>query len=496
MLDCQLFGLNAGGHHFTNLALHTIAILLLFAVMRQMTGALWRSAFVAAIFAIHPLHVESVAWVAERKDVLSGVFFMLTLGAYVRYVRQPSAGRYLAVMVMSCLGLMSKPMLVTLPFILLLIDYWPLNRIVDLRTLWRLVIEKIPLLISAVAFGLVTLLVQRNILSGTDKLPGIARINNALVACVVYIKQMFWPVGLVPFYPHPGTRLPPVQVVVATTLLLAILAVVLITRRKRPYLIVGWLWYLIMLLPVIGFIQVSMQGRADRYTYLPQIGLYISITWLVADLVASLRYHRQILGACATVVIGLLMVSAHTQASRWRNGESLWRYAVSVDPNNGFAQFSLGDFFLMHDDVTHAAPELQRAVELWPRFSPAHFELASALSQKGDFDAAIVEAEVVLKIQPDYPEAETFLANTLLQNGRADEAIAHYRNVLRLYPGNSAAHFNLAVGLHRQGRLSEAITHYKEVLAMQPDYPDLRPDLANALLQNGQLEEARVYMPR
>ncbi len=287
MLDCQLWGVRAGGHHFTNVVFHTIAVVLLFLVLKQMTGAtIWQSAFVAALFAIHPLRVESVAWISERKDVLSGVFFMLTLGAYARYARYPSFGRYLTVSILFALGLMSKSMLVTVPFVLLLLDYWPLNRFTK-RSSRQLILEKVPLLALSAAAGVATLLVQRSSLAVVERLPVVSRIGNGLVSCVIYVKQMIWPVGLAVFYPHPGDQLPVWEIGLAIALLAMVSAGAVALRRKSPYLITGWFWYLVMLLPVIGLIQVGSQGHADRYTYLPQIGLYVLLAWGTTDALAS-----------------------------------------------------------------------------------------------------------------------------------------------------------------------------------------------------------------
>ena len=278
MLDCQLSGLKAGWHHLTNVLLHGLAAVLLFLALRCMTSTLWRSAFVAAVFAVHPLHVESVAWIAERKDVLSAVFFMLTLLAYFHYTRAPSTGRYLAVAAVVALGLMSKPMLVTLPFVLLLLDYWPLRRIDDprqgtARQVVHLAIEKIPLIALSAVSSVVTFLAQRGAIGWTEQLAISARINNAIVSYVIYIRQMFWPTNLAVFYPHPEHRLPIWEIGVALTILVAITVAAFFLRRKAPYLVTGWLWYLGMLVPVIGLVQVGWQGHADRYTYLPQIGL-------------------------------------------------------------------------------------------------------------------------------------------------------------------------------------------------------------------------------
>jgi hypothetical protein len=336
MLDCQLYGLKAGWHHFTNVLLHTIAVILLFIALHQMTGAFWRSGFVAALFAIHPLRVESVAWIAERKDVLSGLFFMLTLLAYVYYVRLPQVRRYLIVVFVFACGLMSKPMLVTLPFVLLLLDSWPLERIKG--HVWNRVLEKVPLIALSAVSSIATFLAQKGAVGWTEELPILERINNAVVSYVLYIWQMLWPVNLAVFYPHPENRLRLWEVIASLRLLICVTAIAITLRKRRPYLITGWLWYLGMLVPVIGLVQVGWQGRADRYTYLPQIGLYIAVTWSVADLTALWRHQRTILSAAALLTILVLSWCAWGQTWYWRDSETLFKHALAVT-NRGAADF-------------------------------------------------------------------------------------------------------------------------------------------------------------
>ncbi len=449
MLDCQLYGLKAGGHHFTNALLHSIAAILLFLTLQYMTGAFWRSAFVAAVFAIHPLRVESVAWIAERKDVLSGVCFMLTLLAYVHYVRAPSIGRYLFVAVVFAFSLMSKPMLVTLPFLLLLLDYWPLSRIRDpssdiRRRLLTLVVEKIPLIALSAVSSVVTFLAQRGAVGWTEQLPVLARINNAVVSYVAYIWQMLWPVKLAVFYPHPENRLQPWEIILSLLLLLGITAAAIALRKQRPYFITGWLWYLGMLVPVIGLVQVGWQSRADRYTYLPQIGLYIVAAWAVSDLTALWRRQRTILSAAAILTIAVLSWRAWVQTSYWRDSETLFMHALAVTSNNDVAENNLGIVFLRKGKLDDAISLLQAAVDLRPENSPAHENLAKALLQKGQVADALVHYRKLLELQPDNIEVHNIVGTVLIQQGHIREGVEEWQKVLVIQPDNGNAMSNLA----------------------------------------------------
>ncbi|MGO8742757.1 MAG: tetratricopeptide repeat protein [Limisphaerales bacterium] len=446
MLDCQLYGLQAGGHHLTNILLHTATAILLFLVLRRMTGFLWRSAFVAAVFAIHPLHVESVAWVAERKDVLSAFFFMLTLGAYVRYVRRPpSKIRYGAVVLFFALGLLSKNMLVTMPFVLLLLDYWPLNRLSGFspRVLLRRVAEKIPLLVLAVGSCVATALMPEKV-PAEYMLSFALRSENAVVSYVTYLWQMIHPAGLACVYPNPANDLPLWQVAGALGLLLAISGVAWAFRKTHPCLVVGWLWYLGMLIPVIGLVQISFYAHADRYTYLPQIGLYLLLTWAAADLCAGWRHRRVVLGGGATVILVALIFCARTQASYWRNSELLWTHTLACTSDN----------------------------------CVAHNNLGNALLQKGSVNEAMVHYQKALQIKPDFAEAHINLGTALLQKGKVDEAMVHYQKALQINPDYAEAHLNLANALLKKGRVAEAITHLQKTLQIKPDSPDVLNNLA------------------
>jgi len=442
MLDCQVYGLKPGGHHFTNVLLHIVAAILLFLALQEMTGTFWNSAFVAAVFAIHPLRVESVAWIAERKDVLSGVFFMLTLLAYVHYVRLPSIGRYLVVVFALACGLMSKPMLVTLPFVLLLLDHWPLDRIRG--RFWKRVAEKIPLLALSAVSSIGTLVAQKGAVGWTEELPILERINNAIISYVLYIWQMVWPANLAVFYPHPENRLLPWEIISSLLLLVCGTAIPIALRKQRPYLITGWLWYLGMLVPVIGLVQVGWQGRADRYTYLPQIGLYIAITWTVADLTAFWRRQRTILSTAAILTIGVLTWRARAQTWYWRDSETLFKHALAVTTNNDVAENNLGIVYLRQGNVDEAISLLQAAVDLRPDNSPAHENLAKALLQKGKVADALIHYQKLLELQPDNIEVHNIVGTALIQQRRIREGVEEWEKVLAIQPDNGNAMSNLA----------------------------------------------------
>ena len=442
MIDCQLYGSKAGWHHFTNVLLHTLAAMLLFLALQQMTGAVWRSAFVAAVFAIHPLRVESVAWIAERKDVLSGVFFMLTLLAYMYYVRLPQIRGHLLVVFLFACGLMCKPMLVTLPFVLLLLDYWPLDRIKG--QLWKRVAEKIPLIALSAVSSVITFLVQKGAVGRTEELPILERINNAVVSYVLYIWQMLWPVNLAVFYPHPENRLPLWEIVSCFLLLICITVTAIALRKQRPYLLTGWLWYLGMLVPVIGLVQVGWQGRADRYTYLPQIGLYIAATWTVTDLTALYRHQRATLSTAAIVVIAALSCCAWVHTSYWRDSETLFRHALAVTTNNDVAENNLGIVFLGQGKLDEAISLLQSATDLRPDNSPAHENLAKALLQKGQVADALVHYRKLFELQPDNMEVHNIVGTVLVQQGRVQEGVEEWQKVLSVEPDNGNATSNLA----------------------------------------------------
>jgi protein O-mannosyl-transferase len=484
MLDCQLYGLHPGGHHLTNVLLHIATVIALFLVLRQMTGALWRSAFVAAVFAIHPLRVESVAWVAERKDVLSGLFFMLTVGAYVRYARHPwSPARYGLVVFLFAMGLMCKPMLVTLPLVLLLLDYWPLQRM-ELGK--RLVMEKLPLLALSAASCIVTLLAQHKTIysEGSYSLP--YRVANALAACLVYLGQMVWPAGVAVVYPYPLDGLPRWEWMVAGTLLAGLSAVAMWQRRKQPWLLMGWLWYLVMLLPVIGIIQVGVQAHADRYTYLPQIGIYLAVTWLVAEWLVS----RVALGGLMAGVLAVLMVCAWQQTAYWKDSETLWDHTLACTTGNSTAHFNLGNALEKMGRTDEAITHFQEALQIKPDYSEAHNNLGYVLMQKGRVDEAITHLQSALQIRPDNAEACNNLGMAFGRKGRVDEAIAQYQQALQADPDYAPAHVNLGIAFARLGRVDEAISHLQTALQISPGNAKAHNKLGNVFLQKGNVTEA------
>jgi protein O-mannosyl-transferase len=512
MLDCQLYGLQAGWHHFTNVVLHTLALLLLFLVLNQMTGAFWQSAFVASLFAIHPLHVESVAWVSERKDVLSAVFFMLTLGAYVCYVRKPSVARYLLVALLFALGLMSKPMLVTLPFVLLLLDYWPLGRLGGQkseggRRLRRLITEKIPLFALSALSCTATLLATYSTKT-SEQLPFMWRLNTAAVSYVAYIWQMFWPARLAAFYPHPNDQLPFWQVLLAIAFLISVSLLTILSRKERPYIFTGWFWYVGMLVPVIGLIGAGEQARADRYTYLPQIGLYVLITWGISDLVALIMTRRSesrsvrsgpqptargsrtvrnngpahrgyelICAAVAATIIIALSWLAFVQTSYWKNSDMLWNHTLAVTTDNDMAHNNLGHLFLRRNELDSAVSHFEAALEIRSRTTAAHYNpgaalietnLGTALARKGRLTEAISHYEKAMKLRPDFGDPYFNLGSVLFQQGRTDEAIAQWQKALATQPNDAGFHTALGSAFLTKGLHKDAIAEYEHATRIFP----------------------------
>ncbi len=534
MLDCQLFGLQAGGHHLVNVFWHAANAILLFLLLRQLTGSLWRSAFVAALFAVHPLRAESVAWVSERKDVLSGFFFMLTIGAYVRYAKEFNpppprrwrAGVYYAVSLLCfALGLMAKSMVATLPFILLLLDYWPLQRWRGVKDGPGLIREKIPFFVLAGATCLATALVPGLLIAGAVRISLWERVANALVSYVVYLRQMIWPAGLAAPYPLAAHPQPFGEVCLAIMLLAAITATVVVLRRKRPVLLVGWLWYVGMLFPVIGIIQISADAaHADRYTYLPGIGLLMAATWAVADWSVGWAHRREVLGAVAVVVLGALSWSGNKQVANWRDDESLWQRALACTSSNSLACNNLGTVLANRGQLTgaielyrkslainpsyvtarnnlgkslakagrldEAIAQFQQALQFDPKAEAVRFDLGAALSEKGETETAMAQYRAVLEMDPRYAEAHLNLGGLLAKSGRSDEALEEYGKAVQFAPENGAARGMLAIALFQKGEKKEAIAQYRKEIEIDPADPEVRCNLAVALLDQGQSEEA------
>lgn len=464
MLDCMLFGLKPAGHHLVNLMFHIVNSLLLFGLLSKITESQWKSAFVAVLFALHPLHVESVVWIAEKKDVLSTFFFLLTILAYIRYVRNPIFSRYALVVVFFILGLMSKPIVVTLPFVLLLLDYWPLGRVSSsipsyssstkrAASMGWLFFEKVPLLILAISSCVITYIAQQKggAVGSFEQYSFGIRTANAVLSYVNYIGKMFWPRNLAVFYPHPGNSIATWQVVLAMLAIFAISLVAVFTRRTKPFLITGWLWYLSTLIPVIGFVQVGGQAMADRYTYIPLIGLFIMIAWGVPDLVGYLRFKGKqgerlkgrlsyyfasnVLPLVVGISVGVIMFSTWVQVSYWQDSISLYRHAVAVTHGN----------WLMHNN------------------------LGVALAAEGRYSEAICHYLAAIRAKPEYADAHTNMGNALSKLGRFNEAISEYQKAISLNPTNALAHYNLGAILAGLGRFDEATAEFAKAVSINPN---------------------------
>lgn len=504
MLDCQFYGLHPGGHHFTSILLHGIAAVLLFLLLCDLTGAAGPSLLAAALFVVHPLRAESVAWIAERKDVLSGLLFMLTLGAYVRYVRKPSASRYLVIVLTFALGLMSKPMLVTVPFVLLLLDYWPLRRFESSAGTWKkdtglthLLREKVPLFALSLVSVSLTLFTQRGATRSVEEIPITLRTGNAVVSLVAYLRDMIWPARLAAFYPFPRNGPPVWELILCLCLVVTITVVMISAGRERRYLITGWLWYLVMLAPVIGIVQVGLQARADRYTYLPQIGLYFALAFLAADLAKSRKLRRLTAGG-AFILIILLAWRARAEVSGWRDSESLWTHAIKSTSENDVAESGLADALLARGKIDEAIVHARKAAGYRPNSVEALNNLGVAYSRKGQFEEAIAQLEKVIPLDPARPNVHYNLATALLQSGRTDEAISHFEKELELQPQYAQARNDLGIALSQKGDLGEGIAQWQQTLEIQPNNLDAQCNLAwvlatcdDPLLRNG-VESVRL----
>jgi tetratricopeptide (TPR) repeat protein len=533
MADVQMFGVNAGAHHLDNVAIHLLSAVLLFFLFRRMTGARWPSALVACLFALHPLHVESVAWVAERKDVLSGLFWMLTLWAYVGYVERPGRGRYALVLGAFALGLMAKSMIVTLPFVLLLIDWWPLGRwsaAPDRRSavaaLVPLVREKLPLLALSALVSVVTFFVQRSAgaVASIDAVPLGERVANAVVSYAVYLRELVWPARLAVFYPlRPADAS---VVIAAAAIVLALSALVVRAARRRPYLAVGWFWYLGTLVPVIGLIQVGSQSHADRYTYIPSIGITVAAAWGLAEIASRWPRYRMVVAGLAAAACVAAGVVTWRQLPYWKNSESLFEHAIDVTGENDVAHFNLGLVRRSEGRLDDALAHYERAVKIRPTYAEAHNNIAEILIAENRIPEALphiadalrlrpdlVDAQVNLgiasatagrpdaaeaafrsavRLAPDNAEALEGLCRTLSGLGRPEEGIPFLKDAVRLDPADPQAHFDLGTLLAGQDRLSEAASEFAQAVHLKPDYVKARVNLGSALASLGRYDEAIV----
>ena len=539
MLDFELYGLNPAGHHWANVEFHIANTLLLFIILFKMTGALWQSAFVAALFALHPLHVESVAWVSERKDVLSTFFGLLSIAAYCCYVKKSSAKYYILVIAFLCIGLMAKPILVTIPFVLLLLDFWPLRRFQYtndfllksetakdvIRKNYRIILEKIPLFAPIVISCVLTFLAQRSdgAVKPLEALPLKYRVANALVSYVTYVLKAVWPHKLAIFYPHPGNTLPLWQIMGATLLIAAACVLAIRAAKKYPYIAVGLFWYLGTLVPVIGLVQVGDQAMADRYTYIPLIGFFIMIVWSVNDLFKKWRFHKLFFGILSIILLVALSWKTFFQLTYWKNGITLFEHAISVTDNNYLAQnnlgtayapvdlnkaifhyrsalklkprlavafYNLGNVYIRKGQIDEAIHHYLKALQIKPDYLDALNNLGMAYLNRDDYDKAALYFETALKINPQKANVRNNLANIYVLEGKIEKAIFHYKKLIGSNHENADFHYNLALALETQRKIDEAILNYKESLRIDPKHSKAHYGLGNLLLSQGKVKEA------
>lgn len=488
MMDVQLFGLDAGMHHGTNVILHAATTVLLFGVLFRTTGAAWRSAMVAGLFGLHPIHVESVAWVAERKDVLSAFFWVVTLWAYVAYVRRPGAIRYVGVAASFVLALMAKPMVVTLPFVLLLFDVWPLER--TSVSLKQRVIEKLPLFALAGVVSVITVIAQRKggTVGSIAAYPLALRLANAIVSYVAYVGMTIWPSHLGAFYPY-GVS-PSALVVAGSALLLAgLTAAVFVGARRRPYLLVGWLWYVGTLTPVIGVVQAGLQSMADRYTYIPLVGLFIVVAWGLGDVASTLSVQRLAIPAAVAAMVACA-VKARQQVETWHDSLSLWGNAVATTSNNAYAEYNLGVVLVEAGRLEDGIARFRAALRIDPGYPDVHIDLGNALNERGAVDEAIAQFDTVVRLRPDYAQARVVFGKLLRTRDRDAEAIGQFREAIRLEPSLASAHNELGNALMGDGRYPDAQLEYAEAVRLDPRFPEAHNNLGAVLVRVGKPQDA------
>jgi Flp pilus assembly protein TadD len=500
MLVCQLGGLNPWPHHLVNVLLHAANAVLVFVLLRQLTGSRRRSFVVAALFAVHPLRVESVAWVAERKDVLSGFFGLLALILYARHARRrdvpPGAGAlirsgaYWLALVFFVLGLMSKPMLVTWPFVLLLLDYWPLGRISS-RSLPFLMAEKIPFLVLSAAVSVITFQVQRqdSAVETIQNLPVMARAENALISLSRYLGKTFWPTDLAVLYPYPDHWSAAV-VIVAATVLLGVSAFAVSQRGRQPWWLTGWLWYLGTLIPVIGLVQVGLQSMADRYTYLPSLGIGIALVWTAEALTRTWRRQALVLAAVSAIAVALCAIVTRRQLGFWRDSETLWQHTIAVTADNPIACYNLGTAFDAQGRIADAISAYQAMLKLQPDSSLGRLNLGADLDKSGDPSSAAAEYEQVIRLDPDNAKAHNNMGIVLFNQGRTDAAIREFKEAVRLLPDSAETHNSLAAALYTHGEGDAAIQQFRAALQLKPDYAEAHFNLGCVLARAGQTNEA------
>lgn len=534
MLDVQLFGMNPAGHHSVNLFFHLANAILLFLVLHRMTHALWQSVAVAFLFALHPLHVESVAWVAERKDVLSTFLMLCTLWFYISYSRNPTPSRGIPVLLFYALGLMAKPMLVTLPFVLLLLDYWPLGRLAPAnrtladpipaadvlpegnkkkrkrkregttpavpvhgpegngdRVLWRLITEKLPLFVLAVLSSLVTFAAQQGsgAMSPLDAVPMLSRLGNGLIAYASYITKTLYPQGLAVFYPYPP-EIAAWKVLGSAAWIAALTVLAIRFRRQCPYAIVGWLWFLGTLVPVIGFVQVGMQAMADRYTYMPHIGLFIAAVWGLVDLAGRWPRGKETLAACFGIAVAVLAVLTWNQLAHWRNSITLFEHALRVTERNSLAHTNLGVALSRTGKGADAAAHYLEAIRINPNSSGSHFNVANYYVSTGQKENALHHYREAIRINPRYANAYNNLGMLMMSEHRAEDAIPYYRKAIELEPANAGTRFNCGLALAAAGQLPKAVEQFTRALELRPNYAEAHNYLGMTLQMQGKREEA------